>query len=168
MPPTSPETSPITLRAHEPGDLDWVVQRHGAVYGQEYGWDERFRQMVALACADIDDSFDPHLDFCWIAVMNGERVGSIALTKSATPGVARLRILLVEPQARGHGLGTRLVEECIAFARRKGYAKIDLWTNSLLDEARHIYSKTGFVLLTSEPHHKYGEGLIAETWQLTL
>ena len=167
-PPGLKYAQPFFLRAHQDSDLAWIAHRHGIVYGREYGWDFRFEAMVAQVCADLMRQCDPQREHCWIAEIQGERVGSVALTRGPEVGVAKLRLLLVEPQARGYGLGTRLVEECIAFARRTGYRKVELWTNSLLSEARDIYQKCGFVLVSSEPHDKFGEGLIAETWALTL
>lgn len=159
---------PFFLRAHESGDMGWVIHRHGVIYAQEYGWDERFEALVAQICADFINNFDPLKEHCWIAEMNGEIVGSVFLTNSDEEGVAKLRLLLVEAKARGYGLGTRLVEECVRFARRKGYKKIKLWTNSVLLEARHIYKKTGFTLASSEPHHSFGHDLVGETWELHL
>jgi DNA-binding MarR family transcriptional regulator/GNAT superfamily N-acetyltransferase len=159
---------PFFLRAHESGDMGWITHRHGVLYTREYGWDERFEALVAQICADFINNFDPQKEYCWIAEMNGEMVGSVVLAKGDEPGVAKLRLLLVEANARGYGLGTRLVEECIRFAKRKGYKKIKLWTNSILVEARHIYQKTGFTLVASEPHHSFGHDLVGETWELPL
>src|SRR5437763_2079297 len=158
---------PFFLRSHEPGDMGWVTHRHGVLYSQEYGWDERFEALVASIVADFINNYNPEREHCWIAEMNGEIVGSVFVVQ-ANATDAKLRLLLVEPKARGFGLGTRLVEECIRFARRRGYQKLMLWTNSVLVEARHIYEKTGFKLVAQEAHHSFGHDLIGETWELLL
>lgn len=160
-------SEPFILRSHEPGDMGWVTHRHGVLYAQEYGWNERFEALVAQIVADFINNYNPERERCWIAEMNGEIVGSVFVVQSSS-AVAKLRLLLVEPKARGLGLGSRLVEECIRFARRRGYQKMVLWTNSVLVEARHIYAKTGFQMTASEPYHDFGHDLVGETWELTL
>jgi DNA-binding MarR family transcriptional regulator/N-acetylglutamate synthase-like GNAT family acetyltransferase len=160
-------SEPYLLRSYQPGDMGWVVHRHGVLYAQEYGWDEHFEALVAQIVADFIKNYNPEREYCWIAEMNGEIVGSVFVVQ-ASETVAKLRLLLVEPKARGLGMGTQLVEECIRFARHCGYKKLVLWTNSVLLEARHIYEKTGFQLIAEEAHHSFGHDLIGETWELAL
>lgn len=160
-------SEPFFLRTHEVGDMGWVAHRHGVLYAQEYGWDEHFEALVAQIVADFINNYNPDRERCWIAEMDGEIVGSVFVVQSSET-VAKLRLLLVEPKARGLGLGTRLVEECIRFARRRGYRKLMLWTNSVLLEARHIYKKCGFKLIEEEAHHSFGHDLVGETWELML
>ena len=158
---------PVTLRAHSPGDMGWVIQRHGEIYHQEYGWNEEFEALVAEIAAEFIRKLDVKRERCWIAEHAGRRVGCIFLVaKDAT--TAKLRLLLVEPDARGLGVGRTLVAECVRFARECGYEKIVLWTQDNLSAARGIYSKAGFVKTGQEPHHSFGRDLVAETWELEL
>lgn len=158
----------VILRDPLPGDLGWVVSRNGALYAEEYGWDLSYEGLVARICADFAEHFDPAREHCWIAERGGERVGAVFIVKTDDVDVARLRLLLVEPSARGMGLGRRLVDECTAFAREVGYRRIRLWTNSVLEAARHIYASSGYRLVSSEPHESFGHSLVGETWELEL
>jgi DNA-binding MarR family transcriptional regulator/N-acetylglutamate synthase-like GNAT family acetyltransferase len=159
----------IVLREHRPGDMGWVVERHAALYHAEYGWGPRFEALVAGIAREFLEKLDPARERCWIAERNGERVGSVLVVRDAKQGQARLRLLLVEPSARGSGLGRRLVEECIAFARAQGYRKLVLWTHANLAAARAIYRKTGFRRLDrTEAHRTFGPRAISEFWERDL
>ncbi|WP_188455707.1 bifunctional helix-turn-helix transcriptional regulator/GNAT family N-acetyltransferase [Virgibacillus oceani] len=160
-------SEPYVLRPHEPGDMGWVTHRHGVLYSKEYNWDERFEALVAQIVSDFVNNYNPKKERCWIAEMDGEIVGSVFVVQESEK-IAKLRLLLVEPKARGLGLGTRLVEECIRFSRRNGYEKLVLWTNSVLGAARHTYKKLGFELVGEEKHHSFGHDLNGETWELLL
>ena len=165
---TETPTLPFIVRPHRPGDMGWVVQRHGELYWQEYQYDERFEALVAEIVAEFIQNLDPTCERCWIAEKDAERVGSIFLVKKSV-NIAKLRLLLVEPSARGLGIGKRLVEECVDFAREAGYKKILLWTQSELAAARGIYKSAGFERIGEEQHDSWSrKKLIAETWELNL
>jgi DNA-binding MarR family transcriptional regulator/N-acetylglutamate synthase-like GNAT family acetyltransferase len=164
--PTEASATRYVLRQHLPGDMGWVVQRHGELYWQEYHYDERFEALVAEIVAEFIQNLDPARERCWIAEKDGERVGCIFLVKKSAT-VAKLRLLLVEPSARGLGIGKRLAKECVSFAREAGYKKILLWTQSELAAARGIYKNAGFCLIAEERHDSWSrKNLIAETWEM--
>jgi len=156
-----------TLRAPIPGDFGWVIRRHAELYGQEYGWKAPFEALCAQIVADCVNKNDHNRERCWIAEIDGENVGCVFLAKESAT-VARIRLLLVDPTARGLGLGTRLVDECIRFARRARYKEITLWTHRVLASARHIYQKAGFKLVRSERHRNWGPPVVSEHWDLEL
>ncbi len=165
--PRSEPKAPYLLRGPQPGDMGWVIQRHGALYAQEYGWNGEFEALVAQIVAKFMKAFDPQRERCWIAERDGQNVGSVFLvTKSAT--VAQLRLLLVEPSARGLGIGKRLVQECTRFSRQTGYKKITLWTQSNLTAARGIYRDEGYHVVHSGKHHSFGHDLTEEVWERAL
>ncbi|HZI21399.1 MAG TPA: helix-turn-helix domain-containing GNAT family N-acetyltransferase [Gemmatimonadales bacterium] len=155
------------LRPPEPGDFGWVVHRHGALYAQEYGYDAKFEALVAEIVAHFVQHFEAKRERCWIAEQDGDLVGSVFLVQK-TATVAKLRLLLVEPRVRGLGIGRRLVEECVRFARQAGYRKLTLWTQHELGAARRLYEAAGFRLVHRHRHHSFGKDLVAETWDLPL
>jgi DNA-binding MarR family transcriptional regulator/GNAT superfamily N-acetyltransferase len=159
----APRPDAYLLRPPRPGDLGWVVQRHGARYAEEYGWDETFEALVARIVADYADHRDPEREHAWIAEVDGVPAGCVFCTRKDDT-TAQLRLLLVEPQARGLGIGGRLVEECLRFARRAGYQQIMLWTNDVLADARRIYQRAGFTLVDEDPHHSFGHDLVGQHW----
>ena len=158
---------PYILRPHQPGDIGWAVQKHGELYAREYGFDDSFEALAAEIGSKFLKEFDPKKERAWIAEKDGENVGCVFLIKLSDE-VAKLRMLLVDPKARGLGIGKRLVEECIRFARDRGYKKITLWTNDILVSACHIYRETGFKMVAEERHHSFGHELVGQTWELEL
>jgi GNAT superfamily N-acetyltransferase len=155
--------TPFVLRSHRPGDMGWVIRAHGELYWREYGWDERFEALVAHIAAEFIEKFDPQRERCWIAERDGERVGSVFLVRKSA-AIAKLRLLIVEPKARGLGLGKHLVAECLRFAQTCGYRQVTLWTQQNLLAARHIYRQAGFTLAGRESHALFGVPLMGETY----
>jgi DNA-binding MarR family transcriptional regulator/GNAT superfamily N-acetyltransferase len=162
-----PAARRTVLRAPVPGDFGWIVKRHAELYAQEYQWTEPFEGLCAQIVADFVNNHDPKRERCWIAEIDGEKAGTVMLVKDSAK-VARVRLLLVDPSARGIGLGARLTDECIRFARRAGYQKTTLWTHSVLTAARHIYEKAGFKLKRTERHRSWGRPVVSEHWDLQL
>lgn len=161
----------FTLRDSKPGDIGLIISRHGILYNQEYGWDTRFESLVARICADFVDTYDASSDRLWIAEdsIDSSFLGCIMLVRDRKmSSTAKLRLLLVEPNARGLGLGARLIQECIDFARGVGYERVELWTQSCLFSARRLYQKVGFRLIREEPHESFGAKMVAESWELSL
>src|SRR5271168_4074446 len=155
------------LRPHQPGDMGWIVHRQAILYADEYGWDETYEALAAEIVAQFIKNYDPKFERAWVAEKDANRVGAVFVAKQSDE-IAKLRLLHVEPEARGLGIGKRLVQECVRFARQAGYQKMTLWTQSILDAARHIYKQEGFQVVREEKHHSFGKDLTAETWELNL
>jgi DNA-binding MarR family transcriptional regulator/GNAT superfamily N-acetyltransferase len=163
-----PRGEDVLLREPGPGDLGWIVQRNAALYAAEYGWNADYEGLVARIVADFAEDHDPHLERVWIAELDGRPVGCVMCVRDEAPGAARLRLLLVEPDARGLGIGDQLVRACIEFTRGVGYRELVLWTNDVLASARRIYQRHGFVLLAEKPHRSFGKDLVGQDWRLDL
>ncbi|WP_314412135.1 bifunctional helix-turn-helix transcriptional regulator/GNAT family N-acetyltransferase [Streptomyces kroppenstedtii] len=163
-----PRREDVLLREPRPGDLGWIVQRNAALYTAEHGWNTDYEGLVARIVADFAEDHDPHLERVWIAEVDGRQVGSVMCVRDEAPGTARLRLLLVEPDARGLGIGDRLVSACVEFARGVGYREMVLWTNDVLTSARRIYLRHGFVLVDEKPHRSFGADLVGQDWRLDL
>ena len=157
----------LVLRAPRPGDYGWIVHRHGAQYAEEHGWDETFEALVARIVADYAEHHDPRREAAWIAEVDGEPVGCVLCVRE-DDSTAKLRLLLVDPRARGRGIGARLIDECLRFARRAGYERVVLWTNDVLHDARRLYERAGFELVESGRHHAFGHDLVEQTWSRRL
>ncbi len=155
------------IRSHRAGDIGWIISEHGKYYSEHHSFNEGFEALVAQIAADFINDYDPELEHCWIAELNGKNVGSIMLVWE-NETTARLRLLYVSPDAQGYGLGKKLVSECIAFARNAGYSQIELWTNKVLETAHHVYEKSGFELIGEDTHEDFGEPQVGQTWRLTL
>ncbi len=162
----APKVAPYILRPHRPGDIGWVISRHGALYAQEYGWDISFEALVAEIAGAFLRNFDPARECCWIAERDGVNLGCAFVVRQSDD-IAKLRLVLVDPSARGLGLGRRLVDECIRFAKNAGYRGMTLWTNDILHAARKIYQDCGFVLVAEENHYSFGQHLVGQNWDLT-
>ncbi|KAH8807888.1 GNAT family N-acetyltransferase [Xylogone sp. PMI_703] len=163
------KTPSYIIRSHRPGDMGWIVHRHGVLYNQEYGWNEHFEAIVARIAADFIENFNPKSERCWIADRDGEFLGCVMLVKDKElEDVARLRLLLVEPGARGLGLGRTLIQQCTQFAREVGYKQIQLWTRSILTSARHLYTTEGYTLTKTEENETLGTMGAEENWELKL
>ena len=156
--------TPYLLRQHQPGDMGWIVHRQAILYAEEYGWDGTYEALAAEIVAQFIKNYDPKCERCWIAEKDGERVGAVFVAK-ASGETAKLRLLHVEPEVRGLGIGKRLVDECVRFARQAGYQMMTLWTQSILHAARHLYEQAGFRIVREEQHHSFGKDLTAETWE---
>ncbi|UWE08339.1 bifunctional helix-turn-helix transcriptional regulator/GNAT family N-acetyltransferase [Actinacidiphila bryophytorum] len=166
--PVHPAAAEVTLRGPRPGDLGWVVERNAAVYAEEFGWNSEYEALVARIVADFAAGHDPEREAVWIAEVDGLRAGCVFCVRDEAPGTARLRLLLVDPAARGHGIGRQLVETVISFARSADYSELVLWTNDVLASARSIYQRAGFELVESRPHHSFGKDLVGQDWRLAL
>lgn len=156
-----------TLRSHQADDLDWIVEHHGVLYATEFGWDQRFQELVARIVDEFRIQHDPVVERCWIAELQGQRVGCVMLVKKAE-AIAQLRLLLVDPKARGTGLGYQLMDTCIQFARAQGYRRLTLWTSDVLHAAKRLYERTGFRFIEEEPHTMFGPPMLGQTWVLEL
>jgi DNA-binding MarR family transcriptional regulator/N-acetylglutamate synthase-like GNAT family acetyltransferase len=163
----APASAPVLLRDHQPGDMGWIVEAHGALYAREYQWDGGFEALVAEIVAKFLKTFEPKRERCWIAERAGVRVGSVMVVRRSEQ-IAQLRLLLVDPATRGLGIGRRLVQECIRFASSAGYRRMRLWTNDVLHSARRIYEAEGFELIERERHHSFGHDLVSQTWERSL
>ncbi len=163
----APDAEPYVIRSHRSGDIGWIVHRHGVLYSEEYGFDDTFEALVAGIAGAFLKSHDPKREHCWVAERHGGIVGSVTLV-DAGDGVAKLRLLYVEPSARGLGIGARLVDECLRFAKRAGYRRMSLWTNAIHHAACHIYKERGFAIVAEEPYHDFGQDLVSQTWERDL